>query len=478
MPSVSLPSAYQEQMIQMLGAREAKTFLSSYSAERLYGLRINTLKVSPDAPLMSTLQQRFGLQPVPWCPDGFYYPEDRRPGKHPYHAAGLYYIQEPSAMSAVELLAPKPGETVLDLAAAPGGKSTQIAAKMQGEGLLVSNEIHPARAKILAENIERMGVRNALVTNASPDQLSARFPLAYDRIMLDAPCSGEGMFRKDERAVEEWSPEAVELCAARQRDILHDAVKMLKPGGMLAYSTCTFNRAENEENMRWLLEQYPFMELLEEKRIWPHRQAGEGHYVALLHRADAHPANLPDTGSPEHLESSRVLGTTKTSKPARSSIGKAAASKGSEEVQAVQSCLAWIKEQTRGFDVDPDRLAAFGEALYLLPQGKELRLTPDLLSGLKIPRAGLRLGIARKGRFEPDHALALALAREQAVRCVDLAADSAEAAAYLRGEVLAVEPSLQGWTLVALDGYPIGFGKCSGGQLKNHYPKGLRQTGY
>ncbi|GGA44433.1 RsmF rRNA methyltransferase first C-terminal domain-containing protein [Paenibacillus physcomitrellae] len=476
MPSVPLPTAYRDQMIQMLGATEAETFLSSYSAERLYGLRVNTLKVTNDSPMMRALHQIFGLKPVSWCPDGFYYPEDKRPGKHPYHAAGLYYIQEPSAMSAVELLDPKPGETVLDLAAAPGGKSTQIAAKMQGEGLLVSNEIHPARAKILAENIERMGVQNALVTNASPDQLSARFPLAFDRIMLDAPCSGEGMFRKDERAVEEWSPEAVELCAARQRDILHDAVKMLKPGGTMAYSTCTFNRSENEENMRWLLAQYPFMELLEEKRIWPHQQAGEGHYVALLRRADTDPGDQPfSDNSPGNLNSTSFPG--KSSKSSRSARVKGTAVKGNEEMQAVQTCLSWLKEQTTGFRVDEDRLVAFGEALYLLPRGKELQLTPDLLKGLKIPRAGLRLGVSRKGRFEPDHALALALSREQAVSSVDFAADSAEIAAYLRGEVLAVEPSLQGWTLVMIDGFPIGFGKCSGGQLKNHYPKGLRQTG-
>ncbi|WP_138495558.1 RsmF rRNA methyltransferase first C-terminal domain-containing protein [Paenibacillus pinistramenti] len=474
MPSVSLPPAYRSQMIDMLGKEEAERLLDTYTDERLYGLRINTLKIAAASSSMNALKEQFELKPVPWCPEGYSYSEDKRPGKHPYHAAGLYYIQEPSAMSAVCLLDPQPGETILDLAAAPGGKSTQIAARMQGQGLLVSNEIHPARAKILSENIERCGIRNALVTNAAPDDLSARFPHAFDRIMLDAPCSGEGMFRKDERAVEEWSPEAVELCAARQRDILHEAVKMLKPGGVMAYSTCTFNRMENEDNMRWLQQEYPFMELVEEKRIWPHLQAGEGHYVALLRRKPGSEAAAVQ----ERDESGRNAGIrSREAKPSRKGKSRGHAKGGSEGLQAKQTCLDWMKENTPGFTAEPERMTAFGEALYLLPQSREWLLSPEMLEGLRIPRAGLRLGVFRKGRFEPDHALALALTAADAAVSVDLKADSPEAYAYLKGETLTVSAELRGWTLVTLDGYPVGFGKCSGGQLKNHYPKGLRLTG-
>lgn len=284
MSKTALPTSFRGIMISMLGDAEGQAFLDSYDKPRTYGLRINTLKIQPGSAAEHDIKQRFGLEEVPWCEHGYYYDEKTRPGRHPYHAAGLYYIQEPSAMSAVELLAPQPGETVLDLAAAPGGKTTQIAMKMAGKGLLISNEIHPQRAKILAENVERFGARNVVVTQATLGELSARFPLTFDRIMLDAPCSGEGMFRKDPDAIAEWSPQAVDLCAARQWDILKEAVAMLKPGGRLAYSTCTFNRQENENTIARLLEPYPDMKLLTEKRIWPHLHEGEGHYAALLQR--------------------------------------------------------------------------------------------------------------------------------------------------------------------------------------------------
>ncbi|WP_223069645.1 RsmB/NOP family class I SAM-dependent RNA methyltransferase [Paenibacillus caui] len=463
MPSVTLPPAFRSEMISMLGEREGEQFLASYQKERLYGLRINTLKIGPLSKMRDNIKDLFRLQPVPWCPDGYYYSREQRPGRHPYHAAGLYYIQEPSAMSAVELLDPRPGETVLDLAAAPGGKTTQIAAKMQGQGMLVTNEIHPARAKILAENVERMGIQNAIVTQASPGELASRFPLVFDCIMLDAPCSGEGMFRKDEKAASEWSPSAPSLCAARQRDILHDAVAMLKPGGRLAYSTCTFNRSENEENMQWLLEQYSFMVLEEERRIWPHLEAGEGHYVALLRR------------KPEDEETG--LKGIKTNRKKDKGSGNSR-QKGNESASAKASCLTWMNENIPDFPFEPDRLITFGEALYLLPQSSGLTVTLQKLDCLKIPRAGLRLGSFRKGRFEPDHALAIALTADQSGSRINLSADSPELSAYLRGETLVSPADQRGWTLVTVDGYPLGWGKCSNGQLKNHLPKGLRQTAF
>ncbi|MCA1291568.1 RsmB/NOP family class I SAM-dependent RNA methyltransferase [Paenibacillus sp. alder61] len=467
----ALPGEFRNAVFTMLGTAEGEAFLRSYAAPRSYGLRLNTLKVGLSTAAADKLAALFALRPVPWCETGFYYEERTRPGKQAYHAAGLYYIQEPSAMSAVELLDPRPGETVLDLAAAPGGKTTQIAAKMRGEGLLISNEIHPQRARILAENVERMGIRNTIVTQAAPPELSARFPLAFDRIMLDAPCSGEGMFRKDPDAIQEWSPEAVELCAARQWDILQDAVAMLKPGGRLAYSTCTFNRRENEETIARLLESFPFLKLVAEKRIWPHVQEGEGHYVALLERELSGAAGSDGPGQ-------AVSGSKRKGKD-RGRAGKDAAAV-RETAAAWQAFRDFAAEALPGLRVDGEPVL-FGEALYLLPRSEGLALTPGMLSGLKIPRAGLQLGEARKGRFEPAHALAMAAAAGDAARVVTLDADAPSAAAFLHGDTLPVQDHLRGWCLVTVacggDSFPLGWGKASGGQLKNHLPKGLRQPG-
>lgn len=472
----SLPAAYQEAVTAMLGPAEAEAFLASYAAPRAYGLRLNTLKMNPSSTAASKLAELFDLRPVPWCGTGYYYEESTRPGKHPYHAAGLYYIQEPSAMSAVELLDPKPGQTVLDLAAAPGGKTTQIAAKMAGQGLLISNEIHPQRARILAENVERLGIRNAVVTQAAPPALSARFPLAFDRIMLDAPCSGEGMFRKDPEAIREWSPDSVELCAARQWDILQDAVAMLKPGGRLAYSTCTFNRRENEDTIARLLAAYPFLRLIAEKRIWPHREQGEGHYVALIERDNAEKDGTMDPGSAGRADTGRsnVRDRGRAARGGRSGPAERSAA------AALEGFRAWAADELPAFSLPVGGTPLlFGEALYLLPASDGLALTAEHLTGLKVPRAGLHLGDVRKGRFEPAHALAVALnAAEAAPRVWTLGEDSPLAAAFLRGETLEVPATLRGWHLVTLacgEGqYPLGWGKASGGQLKNHLPKGLR----
>ena len=290
---VQLPQAFVERMKESLG-EEADTFLASYDTPRAYGLRRNPLKMERE---QFEAQMPFALETVSWAEEGYYYQEAERPGRHPFHEMGLYYIQEPSAMCVVEVADPKPGEYVLDLCAAPGGKSTQIAGRMAGEGLLVCNEIVPNRAKILSQNIERMGIKNAVVLNHSPQELETRFTSFFDRIVVDAPCSGEGMFHKEEAALTEWSPENVEMCAVRQREILACAVSMLRPGGVLVYSTCTFAPAEDEEMVGWLLTEYPDLELLPidtEKlgisegnvpgtgRIWPHRQRGEGHFVARL----------------------------------------------------------------------------------------------------------------------------------------------------------------------------------------------------
>lgn len=453
---LDLPVAFCQRM-QGLLAGEFAAFYQSYTEPRTYGLRVNTLKITP-AELVNLVP--FALTPVPWTADGFYCGEGERPGKHPYHAAGLYYIQEPSAMAAAPLLAPRPGDVVLDLAAAPGGKATHLAALMQGQGLLVANEVHPSRAKILSENIERLGIKNCLVTNETPQRLAERLPAFFDRILVDAPCSGEGMFRKDAQACQEWSADAPRRCAARQREILAEAVKMLKGGGWLLYSTCTFAPEENEEIIAWLLVTYPelmieplpndygFMpavpawgggcaDLTGAVRLWPHKLRGEGHFIALLRKR----------GESEE-------GYTRTVRP-----------NDKRRDPHLKDYLAFCHQFLT--TVPEGDLRLFGDQLYLVPPG-----APPL-AGLKVLRPGWHLGWLAKNRFEPAHALAIALNAKDARLTADFSAASDEVWRYLRGEELPRQGE-KGWTLVTVDGYPLGWGKQVADSLKNHYPKGLR----
>lgn len=364
-------------------------------------------------------------------------------------------------MAPVVYLAPQPGEKILDLCAAPGGKSTQIAAAMRGQGLLVSNEIHPARAKILSENIERMGIRNALVTGETPKRLAQAFPEYFDRILVDAPCSGEGMFRRNEEARKEWSPDNVQLCADRQDEILNWAADMLTPGGRLVYSTCTFAPLENEGTIARFLMQHPEFEILPTERLegmapgmpewasgeqipdlvhtirlWPHRLRGEGHYLAVLEKAGIRP------------------------KENRIPLEKGIKEKDCREY------LEFCRENL--CTVPKGRLIRFGDQLYLAPEQ-----LPSL-DKLRVLRPGLHLGTMKKGRFEPSHALALALMPKDVKYSHDLTADSDEMAGYLKGQTFAAEGE-KGWYLITVDGYSIGWGKLSGGVMKNHYPKGLRK---
>ncbi|WP_276352693.1 RsmB/NOP family class I SAM-dependent RNA methyltransferase [Cohnella caldifontis] len=456
-----LPPSFVERISIQLG-EEADAFFRSYEAPRSYGLRLNRLKLPPGHPSIRSLEERFGLTPVPWCGDGYFYEESQRPGRHVYHTAGLYYIQEPSAMIAAELLDPQPGDAVLDLAAAPGGKTTQIAAKLGGEGLLVANEIHPGRAKILAENVERLGIPNAVVTQSTPQELSKRFPETFDRVLLDAPCSGEGMFRKDPEAVREWSPEAVEACALRQREILPHAAAMLREGGTLVYSTCTFNTRENEETVACFLDRCPEFRLLREERMWPQLGQGEGHYAALLRKE----------GGPSAVERS---GRHASIGPDRTASSRKDRTK-SPEIAALQAYETFAEEWLPGFQLPVlGRPLLFGDALYWLPVMPGRFEGPETLRGLKVPRPGLHLGDLRAGgRFEPDHALAMAVPASAARNVADCAADSPEAAAYLRGETLPAPIGVKGWGIAAVDGFPLGWVKASDGQYKNRRPKGLR----
>ena len=428
-----LPVEFLERMKGQLGGEYAE-FLQSLERPRAVALRFNPLK--GELPQMDFVQA-----PVPWEPMGYYYDPESRPGLHPYHEAGVYYLQEASAMSAVALLDPQPGEKICDLCAAPGGKTTQIAGKMLGEGFLLCNEINPKRAKILSRNIERMGVANALVTNEHPARLAEKFPGYFDRVLIDAPCSGEGMFRKEEAAVTDWSQETVEMCARRQAEILHSGAALLKPGGRLVYSTCTFAPEENEQTIENFLQAHPEFTLEEASapwftqvgtgmfRLWPHKLLGEGHFAAVLRKTDGEEGDItPIKGE-----------------------------------KLPKEWLTFAKDL--GIDLPEGTPIFFGQSLYLAPMGM-----PDL-RGIKVMRPGLELGELKKDRFEPAHALALWL--KTAANTVDFPADSEETARYMRGETL--PDTGKGWTLVQVDGYSLGWGKSDGKVLKNHYPKGLRR---
>ena len=399
---------------------------------------------------------------VPWAKGCYFVEGDARPGLSPLHEGGLFYLQEPSALSAVSVLAPQPGERVLDLCAAPGGKSTQIAGLMQGRGLLVCNEPVPSRAQILSRNVERMGVRNAIVTSAMPAQLAPRFPAFFDRILVDAPCSGEGMFRRQPEARDEWSAGSPRGCADRQLEILEAAAKMLAPGGALVYSTCTFNDTENEgvlarftaAHPEFALEAFELPGLPSGSRgyvhLYPHEIRGEGHFVSLLRKAPDAP------GAPENEEKPR-----RAVKPARG--------RGEQAKKAQQPAIA-VPEDVLAPGVSFDRLHAAGGSLWALPEGLD-----DLsrLDGLRVLRTGLLLAHAEGRRAEPDHALAMALTPCEAARTAEL--DEAQALAYQAGETLELGDLEPGYTLLTLRGVSLGFGKQAGGVMKNHYPKGLRR---
>lgn len=468
---MGLPLAFLEKMRALLGEREYADFLESYGRERTPGLRLNPLKAIDEATILK-LTEQLGLEKIPWALEGYYYDSQSAPGKHVWHEAGVYYIQEPSAMAAAELLAAEPGDKVLDLCGAPGGKTTQIAARLKGRGLLVANEIHPARAKILSQNVERMGISNAVVTNEEAETLARRFPSFFDKVMVDAPCSGEGMFRKDQEARGHWSPENVAMCARRQAGILDWAGAMVRPGGRLVYSTCTFSPEENEGSISGFLRRDPrfFLEearvfegfeggrpqwvnggqeeLARAVRLWPHRVNGEGHFVAVLRKDGQAEHKDRRFKKPAYVRDRQV--TDLWQGFCRQTLTKEG-----------QQFGAWAQE----------RLVLFGDQLYRIPDEM-----PDY-GGLRILRPGLHLGTWKKNRFEPSHGLALHLKKEQVRRWVTWEAQSSQMEAYLRGETLNVPcpGGENGWVVMAAGDYSVGWAKQVGQVLKNHYPKGLRR---
>ena len=459
---MNLPIEFEKKMKAFLG-NEWDDFLYSYDNNRFQALRFNTLKVqSPEERMriLKTLKISSDKR-VSWANAAYYFDENVRPGKHPYHEMGLYYIQEPSAMSAAALLAPKPGMRVLDMCAAPGGKSTQLATYLGDSGLLVSNEINTQRSRILSQNIERMGIKNAIVTNEDSFVLASHFPGFFNAIQVDAPCSGEGMFRKLPEAIEQWSMENVAICAARQKEILDNAAVMLKPGGVIVYSTCTFSKEENEDVIEYFLERYPDFTLEEMERFWPHKVDGEGHFVAKLVRRGCVDTDLKADRKTQKNKNSK--NRKNETKPALTKENMKLLSEFLDETIS-EDMAAWIKNS---------RLVMFGEQLYRLPD-----MEVDI-KGLKVQRAGLHIGEFKKQRFEPSHSLALALKLNDAKNVVKLTCDNPQTIGFFNGQsvMLSDEQAAEckkGWALVCVDGYPAGWGKVNGAQVKNHYPKGLR----
>ena len=434
-----LPGGFVREIEKMLGS-DAPAFFASLEQPAALALRLNPARAGAMAAAEPFIESH-----VPWEPSGWYLKSGARPGAGIAHAAGAFYLQEASAMVSVAALAPEPGERVLDLCAAPGGKSTQIAAALAGEGLLVSNEPEPARAKVLASNLERMGARAAVVC-AYPDALAMRWPEYFDAVLCDAPCSGEGMFRRDPAARGQWNPASPAGCARRQAGILDCAAELVRPGGRLVYSTCTFNRSENEGTIAAFLERHPefapedfaLPELGASQdgmiRVWPHLARGDGHFAAKLRKA----------GSSERREAPAP-------RSARDSLDLLRELEA--EIGPLPEALKLRVEQIGGFvySVAPER--------------------PDL-AGLRIVSPGLRLLRAGKNYVEPEHALAMALGADGAYRRMNL--DDAQARRYLAGEALPCDPCEKGWTLMLWNNLPLGWSKASNGQMKNHLPKGLR----
>lgn len=450
-----LPEGFEARMRALLGS-EYEDFLASFDRPLCTGLRRNPLKTGFTGDL-----SRFSLSPVPWCPTGFYYDAASRPGLSPYHAAGLYYLQEPSAMAPAELLAPQPGERVLDLCAAPGGKSTQLAGKLRGKGLLVCNEINAKRAKILSGNIERLGISNALVLNEHPKRLEERFAGYFDKILVDAPCSGEGMFRKDRDARGEWSEGNVKLCAATQDELLREAWRALKPGGVLIYSTCTFNRDEDEGALERMLgwagdEAAQAGEVAVDAswgivcgrvgafrtfRFYPHRARGEGFFAAVVRKA---------------FDAGGRCRTPKARRTVFASVDRAAAAELRRWVNSPERmCFVTVADTCYGYYV------AQAEAVKALAEA------------LPVIYSGVAMGQLFKGRLRPDPALAFFCGlNRDAVPAAEL--DEEQTLRFLRRQEIGAGPFAEGINLVCARGRALGFAKRIGNRVNNMYPNSLR----
>ncbi len=429
--TIALPQKFLEDMKEIL-KDEYDDFIKSYEEPKTTGLRVNTLKISKEELLNLNL---FNLTQIPWANEGFYYDETvDRPGKNPLHEAGAYYLQEPSAMSVVPKVDVQEGDKVLDMCAAPGGKSTYILSKLNDTGLLVSNEINPIRIKALGENLERFGAKNCIITNTDSNNLRKVFTGYFDKVVIDAPCSGQGMFRKDEVAIKDWSYAKALECQSIQREIIRDGYKMLKNGGILVYSTCTFAKEENETIINEFIEEFENAKLIEMDRVWPHKVKGEGHFVAKIQKLE------DEDCATKELKTKRL----------------------DKEIKDYKDFEKKFLNVNIGNKFD-----LRGENLYLIPEE-----SPDTKK-LKVLRYGLHLGVLKKNRFEPSHALSHYLKLEDVKNVEEFKVDDNQILDYLRGNTINTGKS-RGWVLVSVEGVPIGWGKESNGVLKNHYPKGLR----
>lgn len=457
---MNLPESFTSKMKEIL-QDEFDDFISSYDNERMYGLRVNTSKISTEE---FEKICPFEIKKIPWIENGYYYDGKEQPAKHPYYFAGLYYLQEPSAMTPASRLDINMGDTVLDLCAAPGGKATELGAKLKGEGLLVANDISNSRAKALLKNIELFGIPNAFVVNETPARLVEYFEDFFDKILIDAPCSGEGMFRKDPAIIKSWEKNGPSFYAKLQREIIMQAGKMLKAGGYMLYSTCTFSPEENEGTIQYMLDNNSDFELIDIKgyegfcngrpeliengcedlkkcvRIWPHKMNGEGHFVALLHKKG------------ECIKREYKRSDNKIAK---------------KDLEIMQEFFSQVS-----MDIDWNLIEIQGERVFYM--SKYL----DALKGMRFLRNGLFIGTLKKNRFEPSQSLAMTLKKEQFASTVDLKANDERVIRYLKGETIDIRDIPadidNGWQLVCVDSYPLGWGKLNKGILKNKYYSGWR----
>lgn len=514
---MNLPQEFLEKMQVLMEKDEYEDFLSSFHKPRYYGLRVNTLKISVEEFLEISPMD---LEPIPWTKDGFYYKEGQNPGKHPYYGAGLYYIQEPSAMLPGAIIAPKPGEYVLDLCAAPGGKTVQMAAAMKGEGLLVANDINSDRVKALVKNIELCGITNAIVTNDTPLNLSLRFESYFDRILVDAPCSGEGMFRKDEDARKSWGRYKCDMCSKMQMEILDNVDKMLKPGGYMVYSTCTFSPEENEKMICYFMEKFDHYEIVDipkvagiedgrpqwcdnnseikkTARLWPNKVKGEGHFVALLRKlpfdeklnksvkdkkgnkcGENYLINKGKEKEEEFYKESCINPQTKrkSDKNAKLKDKKYSQEKSSHGFKDMQAILSDGREFESYYKFLKENLTVDIEGYYIT-KGNNLYwlpVCPPDLSGIKVAKFGRYIGeISNKG-FEPSHSFVISLSKDSLKNTVDFSGSSEDVIRYLKGETLMLEGN-KGYVAITVDGYTLGWGKQMGYMIKNLYPKGWRK---
>lgn len=464
-----LPVSFLDKMKTLLGD-QFPAYEESFSVPAFHGLRVNTLKTEPE--ILKNLLS-VPLEPVPWISNGFYYQEEQKLSKSPYYYGGLYYLQEPSAMTPASLLPVEPGDMVLDLCAAPGGKSTELGAKLKGKGMLFANDISNSRAKALLKNLELFGIPNICVTSEEPKRLAEVFPEFFDKILIDTPCSGEGMFRRDPDMVKDWISKGPDYYRKIQETIIKEGARMLKPGGCLLYSTCTFDREEDEGVIETLLQDDPQMELVPLSRfegaedgiglsgcirLFPHRLKGEGHFLAMVRKkraeesgADGAAAELSD------IDSRRGRACCNTRHPGCVNL---------EKEPDLKAFLHMIKK-----DFEPDRIVEKNGSVYYLPEGFQ----PN--ARLRYLRTGLLMGELKKGRFEPSQALAMTLSSESFKNSLSFSSEDQRVIRYLKGETISLldgEKPVKGWCLVCVDGFALGFAKGNGMTLKNKYYPGWR----